>query len=96
MTDPKRGAFKGLLALLRPFRTIVTVSVALGMAGGLAITLLLATINNALHSAGGMTQGVVLTFAALCVVALVSSIISDIGTNYVGETDHCRPAQRPG
>ncbi|NKQ13414.1 cyclic peptide export ABC transporter [Pseudomonas sp. SST3] len=81
MTDPKRGAFKGLLALLRPFRTIVTVSVALGMAGGLAITLLLATINNALHSAGGMTQGVVLTFAALCVVALVSSIISDIGTN---------------
>ena len=85
MTDPKRGAFNGLLALLRPFRTIVTVSVALGMAGGLAITLLLATINNALHSAAGMTQGVILTFAALCVLALVSSIISDIGTNYVGQ-----------
>ncbi len=85
MTDPKRGAFNGLLALLRPFRAIVTVSVALGMAGGLAITLLLATINNALHSAAGMTQGVILTFAALCVLALVSSIISDIGTNYVGQ-----------
>ncbi len=38
MTDPKRGAFNGLLALLRPFRTIVIVSVTLGMAGGLAIT----------------------------------------------------------
>ena len=85
MTDPKRSAFKGLLALLRPFRTIVTISVALGMVGGLAITLLLATINNALHSVNGMTQGVVLTFAALCVLALISSIISDIGTNYVGQ-----------
>ncbi|BCQ63572.1 hypothetical protein PBOI14_53220 [Pseudomonas sp. Boi14] len=85
MTDPKRGAFNGLLALLRPFRTIVVISVALGMAGGLAITLLLATINNALHSATGMTQGVVLTFAALCLLALVSSIVSDIGTNYVGQ-----------
>ncbi|MDP9530210.1 cyclic peptide export ABC transporter [Pseudomonas protegens] len=85
MTDPKRGAFNGLLALLRPFRTIVVISVALGMAGGLAITLLLATINNALHSATGMTQGVVLTFAALCVLALTSSIVSDIGTNYVGQ-----------
>lgn len=85
MTDPKRGAFKGLLALLRPFRTIVTVSVALGMAGGLAITLLLATINTALHSSTGMTQGVILTFAALCALALVSSIVSDIGTNYVGQ-----------
>ena len=85
MTDPKRGAFNGLLALLRPFRTIVTVSVALGMAGGLAITLLLATINNALHSTTGMTQGVVLTFAALCLLALTSSIVSDIGTNYVGQ-----------
>ena len=85
MTDPKRGAFSGLLALLRPFRAIVSISVALGMAGGLAITLLLATINNALHSAAGMTQGVILTFAALCVLALISSIISDVGTNYVGQ-----------
>ena len=31
MTDPKRGAFNGLLALLRPFRTIVVISVALGL-----------------------------------------------------------------
>ncbi|QLL11467.1 cyclic peptide export ABC transporter [Pseudomonas chlororaphis] len=85
MTDPKRGAFHGLLALLRPFRTTVVISVALGMVGGLAITLLLATINNALHSQTGMTQGVVLTFAALCLLALTSSIVSDIGTNYVGQ-----------
>ena len=83
MTDPKRGAFNGLLALLRPFRTIVSVSVALGMAGGLAITFLLATINNALHSSTGMTQGVVLTCAALCVLALTSSIVSDIGTKVI-------------
>jgi len=85
MTDPKRGASSGLLALLRPFRTTVVISVALGMTGGLAITLLLATINNALHSPTGMSQAVILTFAALCLLALTSSIVSDIGTNYVGQ-----------
>ena len=77
MTNPKRGAIRELLALLRPFRAIVAVSIALGMAGGLAITLLLASINNALHSENGLGQGVLLSFGGLCLLALVSSIVSD-------------------
>lgn len=85
MSQPTRGAIRELLTLLRPFWPFVTVSVALGMVGGLSVTTLLATINGALHSDSGMSQGVVLGFAGLCLLALVSSIVSDIGTNYVGQ-----------
>jgi putative ATP-binding cassette transporter len=46
---------------------------------------LLATINNVLHAEGGLTNTVVAAFAGLCLLALVSSIFSDIGTNYVGQ-----------
>jgi hypothetical protein len=79
------GALRQLLGLLRPFWPTVTIATLLGMLGGLSITALLATINNGLHSDGGLQQGVVLAFAGLCAVALVSSICSDIGTNYVGQ-----------
>ncbi|MCF5723653.1 cyclic peptide export ABC transporter [Pseudomonas syringae] len=85
MNHPPRGALHELLVLLKPFRLIVTLSVVLGMVGGLSVTVLLATINSALHSQDGLTQGVVLLFAGLCLLALFSSICSDIGTNYVGQ-----------
>ncbi|MCQ9427298.1 cyclic peptide export ABC transporter [Pseudomonas sp. LJDD11] len=85
MSQPNRGAIRDLLSLLRPFWPIVTLSVVLGMAGGLSITTLLATINGVLHSDSGMTQGIVLGFAGLCLLALLSSIVSDIGSNYVGQ-----------
>ena len=85
MTSQPRGAISELFALLKPFWPIVTLSIVLGMVGGLAITTLLATINTSLHSDAGLTQGVVLLFAGLCVLALTSSIFSDIGTNYVGQ-----------
>ncbi|NUT76231.1 cyclic peptide export ABC transporter [Pseudomonas sp. C1C7] len=85
MTQPTRGAIGELFALLKPFRLIVTASIILGMVGGLSVTVLLATINNALHSDSGLTQGVVALFAGLCLLALASSICSDIGTNYVGQ-----------
>ena len=85
MTQPARGVINELFTLLKPFRIIVTASVLLGMVGGLSVTVLLATINDALHSESGLTQGVVLLFAGLCLLALLSSIFSDIGTNYVGQ-----------
>ncbi|MGB3123916.1 MAG: cyclic peptide export ABC transporter [Pseudomonas sp.] len=85
MNHPPRGALHELLVLLKPFRFVVTLSVVLGMVGGLSVTVLLATINSALHSAESLTQGVVLLFAGLCLLALFSSICSDIGTNYVGQ-----------
>ncbi|MGF6331695.1 putative ATP-binding cassette transporter [Pseudomonas sp. BS3782 TE3695] len=85
MTKPTRGAINELLALLKPFRLIVSVSIVLGMIGGLSVTVLLATINNALHSADGLTRSVVMIFAGLCMLALLTTIVSDIGTNYVGQ-----------
>ncbi|MGW8465666.1 cyclic peptide export ABC transporter [Pseudomonas sp. CLCA07] len=85
MPQPTRGALGELFALLKPFRLIVAASIFLGMVGGLSVTVLLATINNALHSDTGLTQGVVALFASLCLLALLSSICSDIGTNYVGQ-----------
>ncbi|KAA0947675.1 cyclic peptide export ABC transporter [Pseudomonas sp. ANT_H14] len=85
MTQPKRGAIHELFTLLKPFRLVVALSIALGMVGGLSVTVLLATINNALHSQTGLTQGVVALFVSLCVLALISAICSDIGTNYVGQ-----------
>ncbi|WP_353187680.1 cyclic peptide export ABC transporter [Pseudomonas sp.] len=85
MTKPTRGAINELFALLKPFRLIVSASIVLGMLGGLSVTVLLATINNALHSDDGLTRTVVMIFAGLCTLALLTTILSDIGTNYVGQ-----------
>jgi len=85
MITKPRGALSELFSLLKPFWPIVTLSIALGMIGGLSVTALLATINSALHSEGGLTHQVVAAFAGLCVLALLSTIFSDIGTNYVGQ-----------
>ena len=82
---PTPGVFRELLHLLKPFRLIVSLSVLLGMVGGLSVTVLLATINSALHAEGGLTHQVVALFAGLCVLALISTICSDIGSNYVGQ-----------
>lgn len=85
MTQPSRGAIGDLLLLLKPFWPIVAASIILGMLGGLSITVLLAVINQSLHSSEGLGQGIVLTFAGLCLLALLSSILSDIGSNHVGQ-----------
>ena len=85
MTAKNRGALGQLFPLLRPFWPIVAISIVLGMIGGLSVTALLATINNALHQEGGLGQGALLAFAGLCVTALCCSILSDIGTNHVGQ-----------
>lgn len=79
------GALRELLGLLKPYRLIVAFAVGLGIVGGFCITLLLANINNLLHAPGALSWGVVLAFAGICLVALASSIASDIGTNYVGQ-----------
>lgn len=85
MTCQPRSAVADLLGLLKPFWPLVALSTLLGMVGGISVTTLLATINGALHSQHGLTQGVVLGFAGLCLLALVSTICSDIGTNHVGQ-----------
>ncbi|WP_201191059.1 cyclic peptide export ABC transporter [Pseudomonas fluorescens] len=85
MTSKPRGAISEVLGLLRPFRVVVVVSILLGMLGGLSITALLATINDALNADGSPSPQVLATFIGLCAAALLTSILSDIGTNHVGQ-----------
>ncbi|PWE41976.1 cyclic peptide export ABC transporter [Pseudomonas prosekii] len=85
MTSKSRGAFSEVLGLLKPFRVIVVVSILLGMLGGLSITALLATINDALNAATSPSPRALAVFVGLCVVALTTQILSDIGTNHVGQ-----------
>ncbi|MFS0826568.1 cyclic peptide export ABC transporter [Pseudomonas phoenicis] len=85
MSAPSRSAFHELMTLLRPYRWIVAGSIVLGILGGLSITALLATVNRGLHNAQGLSSGVILAFAGLCLVALLSGIAADIGTNLVGQ-----------
>lgn len=85
MNRSSPGALRELLGLLKPYRLIVAAAIGLGIVGGLCITVLLANINNLLHTPGALSWGVVLAFAGICLVALGASIASDIGTNYVGQ-----------
>lgn len=85
MSQPTRGVINELFILLKPFRLIVVGSILLGMLGGLSITALLATINDALNAAAKPTAQTLVTFVVLCAVALLTSILSDIGSNHVGQ-----------
>ncbi|MEX3777271.1 cyclic peptide export ABC transporter [Pseudomonas sp. MYb118] len=85
MTSKPRGAISEVLGLLRPYRVVVVLSILLGMLGGLSITALLATINDALNGDGIPSPQVLATFVGLCIAALSTSILSDIGTNHVGQ-----------
>ncbi|MEH6353289.1 cyclic peptide export ABC transporter [Pseudomonas sp. 3JA] len=85
MSQPTRGVINEMFSLLKPFRLIVVGSILLGMLGGLSITALLATINDALNAATTPTPRLLATFAGLCAAALLASILSDIGTNHVGQ-----------
>ncbi|MFG0409808.1 cyclic peptide export ABC transporter [Pseudomonas sp. NY5710] len=86
MSPQPKSALRELFTLLRPFKYTVLGAVLLGVVGGLSITVLLATINRALHAQSGLGQGAVWLFAGLCLVALASSIFSDLGTNRVGQS----------
>ncbi len=85
MSQPTRGVINELFTLLKPFRLIVVGSILLGMLGGLSITALLATINDTLNAAVTPTFQMLMKFAGLCAAALLTSILSDIGTNHVGQ-----------
>ena len=85
MTRKPLSAIGELFILLKPFWPIVALSIALGILGGFSVTVLLATINRALNSENGLTQGVMLAFAGLCLLSLVSAIISDMSSNAVGQ-----------
>jgi putative ATP-binding cassette transporter len=85
MQTPPQSTLGELFKLLRPFWPQLLLATMLGILGGASITALLATINHSLNAEGGLHDGLLAGFAGLCVLALVGSIISDMGTNYVGQ-----------
>ncbi|WAH56501.1 cyclic peptide export ABC transporter [Pseudomonas silvicola] len=84
MKQPVQGHSGGLFSLLKPYWYLLAGATLLGIVAGASITVLLATTNRALH-AQTFGIGMVLAFGGICLVALVSSIVSDVGTNYVGQ-----------
>lgn len=60
-------------------------SVVTGLLAGAATVALLATVNGALHRAGGMTREGLLLYVALCLAALAGRGASDVCTNLVGQ-----------
>ncbi|CAO3408745.1 cyclic peptide export ABC transporter [Azospirillum largimobile] len=85
MPTPPHTSFAALLQLLRPFWPLLTAATLLGVLGGLSVTGLLATINRILHAGESPGVGVLLAFAGLCALALAGSVLSDIGTNRIGQ-----------
>lgn len=80
---PSEGSH--LIRLLRPHGVWIGMSVVTGLVAGAATVALLATVNGALHRAGGMTREGLLLYVALCLAALAGRGASDVCTNLVGQ-----------
>ncbi|RQO56219.1 cyclic peptide transporter [Variovorax sp. KBW07] len=71
--------------LLKPFLPWIVLSMVTGVGAGVATVALLRTINQVLNQQGSMAGGLLLTFIALCLIALFGRMASDVSTNFVGQ-----------
>lgn len=85
MTPTEDSLTRETLSILKPFWPQVLLSALLGIAGGLSITALLATINRAMNTEAGPDLGLASLFALLCVATVACSTLSKLLTNYVGQ-----------
>lgn len=74
MSTHPRSTLTELLNLMKPMRGILLIAFVIGVLG------LLATINTNPHSEEAGNRVLLLAFGGLCAMALVGSILSDIGT----------------
>lgn len=81
----RRGLISESLRLIRPFLPLAAFATAMGTMSGLATAWLLANINEALYSEGGMTQAALWAFAGLVVLTLCGEIVSDLGNSFIGQ-----------
>ena len=84
-TNDATGPRGEIRRLLKPFLPWIVLSVVAGVGAGAATVALLRTINQVLNQEGGMAGGLLLTFIALCAVALFGRMASDASTNFVGQ-----------
>ena len=88
MTSPSgSGSGNGaeVARLLKPFLPWIVLSMVTGVGAGVATVALLRTINQVLNQQGSMAGGLLLTFIALCLIALFGRMASDVSTNFVGQ-----------
>lgn len=85
MTAPSHSSSGSLFVLLRPFWGILALCAVFGTLGGFSVTGLLAVVNRGLHAGPDQQYGLLLAFAGLCLLVLIGSIVSDVGTNTVGQ-----------
>jgi putative ATP-binding cassette transporter len=74
-----------LFRILKPFWPITFIATSLGAVGGLGTAWLLATINDGLHAAGGISTRLIVTFLALCAVTLCGNAIAGIVNSMIGQ-----------
>ena len=84
MTISARGSAAHVFQLLRPYWPIVFGCGLLGIIGGASVAGLLAVVNRGLYADEGEAPTLLLSFGALCLLILIGSIGSDIGSNWVG------------
>lgn len=77
--------YREILRLLRPFWGTALWATAVGGLSGAATVWLLATINRALHAAGGASPALLAEFAALAVLSIAGTTLSGLGNNRVGQ-----------
>lgn len=85
LPGPAPGKAGEVSGLLKPFLPWLAFSAVTGVAAGAATVALLGTINAVLNRPGGMAGGLLLTFVALCAIALVGRAASSMSTNLVGQ-----------
>lgn len=79
---PTQGWFRHRL---KPFSALIGASVVMGLVSGLGTVYLLSLINQALVGEAGLAGGLLLAFAGLCAVTLLTRAGSDIATNLIGQ-----------
>lgn len=79
------GLLGEVLRLLRPFWPVTLFATIMGTLSGLATAWLLATINQALTSGGGITLPLLDRFVALCVVSVGGGAVAGVGNSMVGQ-----------
>jgi putative ATP-binding cassette transporter len=94
MPNTNQSLLHETLTILKPFRLLIGISTVLGIIGGLGITALIATINQAMNVENGPDTNLVLTFTGLCVLVISCITLSNLSVNYVGQNVVLRLRQR--
>jgi putative pyoverdin transport system ATP-binding/permease protein len=84
-THQNNSLLRECLRILGPHRGLVALSAVLGVANGLCVTALLATVGRASSGAVRPDMRLALELAALCVLIVVCNVTSNLSTAYVGQ-----------